>query len=70
METSIFWLLMWNNPQIVQDLDDYQVRAHSCHIEVLPEPKQQPVEVHGHVEELEEVDRLMRKPPSRSRGKR
>ena len=69
MEVPIFWLLMWNNPQVIQDLDNYQVKAHGCAIEIIPEPKQKPAEVHGHVESLEEIDHILRQPPSRSRGK-
>ena len=67
MQTSIFWILMLNNPQAVQDLDDYQVKIYGNHLSMKPEPEEEDaIPVHTN---LEEIDREMRQAPSRSRGK-
>ena len=66
MQTSIFWILMLNNPQAVQDLDDYQVKTYGTHLDIQPEPEEEEPVIPVHTN-LEEIDREMRKAPSRSR---
>jgi len=67
METAIYWLLMHSNPQALVDLDSYQHRWHSTGIGVLREETGLPVNVKCHLESIEEIGKLMRDTPSRSR---
>lgn len=35
MQTPIYWLVMWKNPQAIQDLDDYQKRVYKTHLDMI-----------------------------------
>ena len=63
METLIYWLLFHNNAQALQDLDNYQKKCHGVHISKPDTPKQQDVIVECEVEDVEEIDKIMRKRP-------
>ena len=65
----IFHLLLYENAQVIQDLDDYQVKNFGSHIEVLKQEEDQPVIYDFKLEDTEEVEKEMkiptkwRKPP-------
>jgi len=63
METSIYQLLMWKNPQVLQSLDDFQKKVHGVHIEVQTESKEQPIIVNAVLDDTEEIDRFMCQKP-------
>ena len=65
---KIYELLLYARPQTLIDLDNYQREHFNCGIEVR---REKPAEVHFdcEIEDLEEINREMRKPPSRSRSR-
>lgn len=63
---NIYQLVLYKNAQAIQDLDDYQVKKHNCHIEVRKE-KEPGVSIDTALESLEELDKLMRQPPHHPR---
>jgi len=60
---TIYQILLFHNPQALQDLDEYQVKKHKCHITRLSEPQAPLVVIDTIIEDLEEIDREMRKRP-------
>ncbi len=66
METPIYWLLMWSNPQALADLHSLQRRRYGVGITILQQEPEVELEVPIQTN-LEEIEREMSKPPSRSR---
>jgi len=63
METEIYWLLFHNNAQALQALDNYQKKRHGGHISKPDKPKQPGVIVECEVEDVKEIDKIMRRRP-------
>ena len=68
METSIYELLLFHHPQALVDLDNCQHRHFGVGITKPPHQVEALIIAACPVESLEEIDKEMRKPPSRSRG--
>jgi len=54
---------MYSNPQVLVDLDNYQLRHRGSHITMITAEAKLAIAVHGHVEDAEEIDWLMRERP-------
>ena len=67
METSIYQLILFNNPQALIILDDYQFKHYDRHIVIVPEEDIMHISYEYEDETLNEINREMRKAPSRSR---
>ena len=63
---NIYDILLHGQPQSLQDLWDYQQRHYDCGIEK-PNDGSRDITFSMQPESLDEIDYLMRKPPSRSR---
>ena len=71
MQTPIYWLILWQNPQAIQDLDDYQRKNWGTHIDIPSDPfEKMPVSLHGQIENIEQIDRSMRRRPHYPKGAR
>jgi len=64
MMVSIYKVLFFSNPQVLQDLDRFQMELYQCHIQRVPE-KHLEITVQGEIEPLEEIAEIMRQPRSR-----
>lgn len=63
--TPIYWILFWNDPTTLNDLDRYRRKHYGCHIEKPEQPKQ----VIPKIPVNEELKRLQSLPPmSEGRG--
>jgi len=61
---NIYWYLMRNDPQALQNLSDYQKKHYKQKLTVPPKPPPPKIPIET---DLEAIGREMRKPPSRSR---
>ena len=59
---SIYELTLYNNPQVLQDMDNYQKEHWGTGITVV-RGETPPVTVRGVVEDIGEIDSLMRERP-------
>ena len=62
--TALFWIL---TPEDQAKLMEWQFNTYGYHLTIPPDPFK-PVSLNNKLESLEEIDRELRKPPSRSRG--
>jgi hypothetical protein len=68
MATSVYFILMYEHPQTLADLDSLQRRRYGAGLSRITEQPVHPVRYDYQGEELEDVAREMEKAPSRSRG--
>lgn len=65
---EIYWVLFYERPQVLADLDSLQKKRYGVHIAKPKEPEQPRIEYGVPIQtDLEEIDKEMRQPPSRSR---
>lgn len=63
---KIYYRLMYSNPQALIELDNYQRRYYGCGISI-PEETEPGIKFKYQGEDLEVMDREMRKPPRNPR---